>query len=942
MQVIQADYTTQVLKLQLPGDPRHWGKLSARVKVTQPSGYALEMDGDLQVDGKRAEVRVRYPLMDDGAWEQIEGRASSLHYEMGVTTFEVSILNDGSPIVTESADLDQDAFYANSGKGRLRHDFPPGFIECAPLRPVCVDYDEIPLTIRLKTERVPACRVRIDVTERKGSESLVEPVDLDLTEARQTLTFNHAGWDRGEYWIRIRLLEGGRPFGPCMVRKFWKEVIGPDVQPEPPLRLGQSLQYMVDDWLLEASEGIDFWPMSYDPGRNGPAIVKDKPWEFEMMWTTSTAFDESEGLFKMEYGFERAMYRPHAFRKAFGWHVLADDLASSEDETGSKAPSGQWIQGDETLPITLRRTSASGEKTDPLGTGYGKLLRRLLDAGTSVKEFDYDGTPFDHGYAILNDPRPEAERNTDHLMLAVPGVLPGGRLPPPEGIDESAAEVFELYPEDLQRPQYVCLATSKDGIHWEKPELGRVEFHGSKANNILGTFEDLTRTEPPKDVTSAITLGVNASNYRFGVYDPERDGPVDMDRVFMGFIAGGHNPKVDFAWPDDFEASRETLGFRPVAESYYPMVYKGDNEYQFLSNRPLIHLGPGMDLMHSSETIRHQVELRDKSTVFWYYRPNSPPYPPQCMPWDNHQGPLRHLAVIWTDDGIHFHKRFCVGTDEFDPLGMQFYNMGMIVNLPAAEQGRSVLSTTATAGVAVDSGEVYVAELRSYPTDHLIQYPELMWSRDLLHWHRFTHRRAPLVKPGEENSDFPYIMYFQSRSYLPAKDDEGNDVWLLRNEARNAHHNHTTATRYPTLAAFQARFPHYSETPFFVSWENLWRHGMSNCSFPMFTRIRPGRLAYAAPLDVAGELTTHPIRFDGADLLVNAQVESGGRIRVELQGEDGTPVRGYTLEDSDPLFGDEVDHKPSWSGRRLSEHSGRVLKFRLALEKARLFTLQIR
>ena len=144
MQVIQTDYTTQVLKLHLPGDPRHRGKLTSRVTVTQPSGYALEIDGDLQTEGKRAEVRVRYPLMDDGAWEQIEGPGSSLVYEMGVTTFEVAILSEGSPIVTETCELDQDTFYANSGKGRLRHDFPPGFIECAPLRPVCIDHDENP------------------------------------------------------------------------------------------------------------------------------------------------------------------------------------------------------------------------------------------------------------------------------------------------------------------------------------------------------------------------------------------------------------------------------------------------------------------------------------------------------------------------------------------------------------------------------------------------------------------------------------------------------------------------------------------------------------------------------------------------------------------------------------------------------------------------------
>ncbi len=33
--------------------------------------------------------------------------------------------------------------------------------------------------------------------------------------------------------------------------------------------------------------------------------------------------------------------------------------------------------------------------------------------------------------------------------------------------------------------EFICYAVSKDGIHWTKPALGIVEYHGSRANNIL-------------------------------------------------------------------------------------------------------------------------------------------------------------------------------------------------------------------------------------------------------------------------------------------------------------------------------------------------------------------------------------------------------------------------------------------------------------------------
>ena len=51
----------------------------------------------------------------------------------------------------------------------------------------------------------------------------------------------------------------------------------------------------------------------------------------------------------------------------------------------------------------------------------------------------------------------------------------------------------------------VCYATSKDGIHWEKPELGVIEFNGSKKNNIVinythgvAVMKDLHETDPQK------------------------------------------------------------------------------------------------------------------------------------------------------------------------------------------------------------------------------------------------------------------------------------------------------------------------------------------------------------------------------------------------------------------------------------------------------------
>ncbi len=44
---------------------------------------------------------------------------------------------------------------------------------------------------------------------------------------------------------------------------------------------------------------------------------------------------------------------------------------------------------------------------------------------------------------------------------------------------------YDLTTEETLHPEYTCLALSKDGIHWTRPELDLFEFDGTKANNIV-------------------------------------------------------------------------------------------------------------------------------------------------------------------------------------------------------------------------------------------------------------------------------------------------------------------------------------------------------------------------------------------------------------------------------------------------------------------------
>ena len=56
-----------------------------------------------------------------------------------------------------------------------------------------------------------------------------------------------------------------------------------------------------------------------------------------------------------------------------------------------------------------------------------------------------------------------------------------------EGTTEKERSSRDYLPR-MDRVTSLAYAESKDGIHWEKPALGRVEWRGSKANNILFLF----------------------------------------------------------------------------------------------------------------------------------------------------------------------------------------------------------------------------------------------------------------------------------------------------------------------------------------------------------------------------------------------------------------------------------------------------------------------
>ena len=158
-----------------------------------------------------------------------------------------------------------------------------------------------------------------------------------------------------------------------------------------------------------------------------------------------------------------------------------------------------------------------------------------------------------------------------------------------------------------------CYAESKDGIHWTKPELGLVEFNGSKKNNIIrngigglnfAPFIDHNPACPPQARYKAVA-GVLAEGgmHVFQSKDGIRWSPVQQNAV----LTKGPFDSVNLAFWDS------TAG---KYRAYRRWVKEGRRAIRTTSSRDLIHWDPELDLTYADSPKEELYENR----VFPYHR----------------------------------------------------------------------------------------------------------------------------------------------------------------------------------------------------------------------------------------------------------------------------------------------------------------------------------
>ena len=477
--------------------------------------------------------------------------------------------------------------------------------------------------------------------------------------------------------------------------------------------------------------------------------------------------------------------------------------------------------------------------------------------------------------------------------------------------DVARREEFE------QLPSRTCVAVSQDSVNWKKPNLGLVEYRGSTDNNLLPPGQEYQSQEIP----GALSFDVEKATFRF--YDPERDGPINMDHVFLtavkrSFIRNCPHPSAE-----------------PFRVGSWPMEKRGD-EYLVLTHEAQLFLGVGMDLYHSSESIRCCVEDKSNGRLLYYFRPGAPAYAPHDASYDNMHMIRRVMGVMWTDNGIDWQRRLIAMGDEHDPLSTEIYVLTVFPEAEEALSGRPALALERHKfNKALDGDRVYLGSLYMYDAKSGTQWPEAIWSRDLIHWHRFNERRKMIENGPPESHDYGMVkirsMYYKF----------GDEWWFPYSAINKIKQDYIGLGRTKTLEQLKIGYPNYAEMPGFTNWDEYWLRCKAMRYYPAAARCKAGRVCHAEPLTDHGQLTTTPVVLDGERLVINAQTEAGGSVRVELQDEDGQPLADFNGQACDAFQGDSISHGVQWNNAGLDKLRQQPVRIRFLLDRAKLYAYHV-
>ena len=427
-----------------------------------------------------------------------------------------------------------------------------------------------------------------------------------------------------------------------------------------------------------------------------------------------------------------------------------------------------------------------------------------------------------------------------------------------------------------------CYATSADGMNWEKPNLGLRAFDGSTDNNLLpatkGGGGQLRRPNLIKDYSEPDPR----QRYKM-VYLNEIDGRWGLSK---GFSADGVHWDTNVGERKVFDKSVAPNG----------LLFGWDE-----GNQEFVHFH-----RKGGEESRERVDVdgrfvRRKTAVV---RSSSPDF------------------VNWGDPVEVLHR------GENDP---PYWSPSHGMDLAGMQY----------------TDDLYVGAVDTCTPFHVEDQPEGMSPRK---WHPYSHMFAEYRTEfvfSRDNKDWkrlwPGWEFFPPAQWR-AWDDK--TIGVDRPIVYNGQILWFYCGNNLPLGVNTPDHPLYEQQGTVVNGEYM------GYSIGLATMRLDGFVSMDG-YEPVGTLVTKPLLFEGDRLLVNARAPETafdtdkdpgrpfGRLTVEMLGEDGRPLPGYTADDCDAFTGDETSHVVTWNGiPSVGDLAGRTVKLRFNLRNTALYALE--
>jgi len=90
-----------------------------------------------------------------------------------------------------------------------------------------------------------------------------------------------------------------------------------------------------------------------------------------------------------------------------------------------------------------------------------------------------------------------------------------------------------------------------------------------------------------------------------------------------------------------------------------------------------------------------------------------------------------------------------------------------------------------------------------------------------------------------------------------------------------------------------------------------------------------------------GEMITKPFKFSGDKLLLNMSTSAAGFIKVEILDIGGNKIKGFELENSKELIGNEIEKTVSWKENPdLKILNNKAVRLRFVMKDADLYSIK--